>query len=111
MNLEKRIACEKAIARKFINSAIALGYKISVNDGENFVVSRSVDVKSIMHAMFSTDEDHLIVRTAEGKLVGSATFIYGNDGFDVIADHTDTEAFNEIMNHVQPTIERWEKLA
>ena len=78
---------ERAIAERLVTDAIAQGYQVSVNDGEAWVVKRSTDSKAIMAALFSTDEDYIRIRKeGEEGSVGTFTLIYGNDGWDVIAD-------------------------
>lgn len=88
--LKMRIAIEQFIARKTVETLIAANYLISINDGEETVVKRSDDIEHIMRAMFSTDEDYLIVssRADPKRKVGWVKFIYGNSGWDVINDHT-----------------------
>ena len=94
MNIETRIDIEKRIATAAVESFIAAGCAVSVDDGEDVVLKKSVDVAAIIKAMFSTDEDRLIVwrcPTADGgayQRIGWVMFTYGNDGWDVISDNT-----------------------
>jgi len=88
MNVEQRQKIEKKIARKFVKVALANGYTISVdNGGDECELENSTDLRKIMAAMFATDEEHLLL-TKDGKRVGWVYFVYGNDGWDVIADYT-----------------------
>ncbi|EOC0011634.1 hypothetical protein ACI0X9_003319 [Cronobacter turicensis] len=94
MKTETRESMELKIAEATANALIAAGYKISVNDGEATVLKKSDDVKAIIKAMFSTDEDTLLVYCDSSvpgtgmDVVGWVRFIYGNDGWDVINDYT-----------------------
>ena len=84
-------AFEKAIASATIAAILAAGpdHCIDVNDGEEIVLSESRDPSAILAAMFSTDEDYLVVRSGKNaSRDGWIRFIYGNSGFDVINDYT-----------------------
>ncbi len=78
---------ERMIAKRLIQELLAADFLLSVNDGEETVLKRSADKLAIFEAMFSTDEDYLIV-SKDGKKIGWIKMIYGNDGFDVISDYT-----------------------
>ena len=89
MKVELRQQIERAIAREAIKGLLADDYRISVFDGEETTLKDSIDAAAIEAAMFTTDEDQLHVEhlfAAAEK--GWVLFIYGNDGHDVIADHT-----------------------
>ena len=88
MNVQLRQRLERMIARKIIRSALNYGHVISVNDGEKGSGVRSSSVKGILKEMFGTDQDTLMIHTGDGELVGTVMLIYGNTGFDVIADHS-----------------------
>ena len=92
MKVETRQKIERQIARRAAKDLIAAGYKVAVFDGEEIALEASTDVRAIIAAMFSTDEDYLFAMTPgeDGKLkrAGWVRFIYGNTGFDVINDYT-----------------------
>ena len=93
---------ERAIAERLVTDAIAQGYQVSVNDGEAWVVKRSTDSKAIMAALFSTDEDYIRIRKeGEEGSVGTFTLIYGNDGWDVIADWSYSVETEAVMQRIQ----------
>lgn len=50
MNVEKRQRIERRIAREAIKGLLAEGYKISVFDGEETVLTKSVDPAAIEKA-------------------------------------------------------------
>jgi hypothetical protein len=87
---------EARIARKIVKDALANGWTISVNDGEEWVVKRSTDSQTILNAMCSTDSDVLHLRDASGEPFGSIWLVWGNDE-DVISDHSDSEAMADFM--------------
>lgn len=91
MNAQERQRIEQEIARAAAIGLIDAGYCISVFDSEVVVLKRSTSVDSIMDAMFSTDEDVFYVyRPGVAERAGFVHFIYGNDGWDVISDSSES---------------------
>lgn len=88
MKVELRQMIERAIAREAIKGLLADDFKISVFDGEETTLKDSTDAAAIEAAMFTTDEDQFHVTHQYVDEKGWVLFIYGNDGHDVIADHT-----------------------
>lgn len=78
---------EKLIAKRVIADALAAGFALGVNDGEETVLENSTNPDAVLAAMFSTDDDHLLFYK-DGKRVGWVRFIYGNSGYDVVNDYT-----------------------
>jgi hypothetical protein len=87
INNKKRREIELAIARQVILDLLADGYSISLHDGEDIVVSSSTVCTDILNAMFSVDEETLLVYTPEGNC-RMVQFVYGNDGYDVVSDYS-----------------------
>jgi hypothetical protein len=87
MNVEKRIRIEKKIASRLVADAIAAGYSLSVNNGEEVVIRQSRDKAAILAEMFSVDMEHLIYHK-DGVRQGWVYLVYGNGGWDVICDYT-----------------------
>lgn len=87
---------EARIARKIVRDALANGWTVSVNDGEDWVVKRSTDSRAILAALCSTDSDTLLLRDAAGDCIGRIMLVWGNDE-DVISDHSDNEAMSAFM--------------
>lgn len=84
-----RALVERAIARKAIEVLTAAGYTITVDDGDDEPVKRSVVPNDIMEAVFAVDEATLYVHDKpEGKAFAWISFIMGNTGWDVVNDHT-----------------------
>ena len=90
MNLQTRIAIEKRIVHRVVKDALRAGYSVSVFDSEEWTLERSTDFKTIIAAMMTSDEDTIRLRDKEGKNLGIVFFVYGNDGWDVICDHSVT---------------------
>ena len=86
--VKQRIVVERAIIRRACTDLIAAGLTISVFDGEATALKRSTSLPDIMVAIQSTDEDQLLIGDCAGKRIGMICLIYGNDGHDVIADHS-----------------------
>ena len=87
-------AGEARAARKLIRAALAEGWTVSVNDGEETTVRQSDKELAIFDAMCTTGEDIITIHLpVSGKSGGSFYLIYGNDddGSELIADHTDNE--------------------
>jgi hypothetical protein len=89
-------AGERKVARRLIKAAIAAGYSISVNDGEDWTVRRSVKLKAIEDALCTTGEDTLLLcaanpsKTVGWHGVGSFYLVFGNakDGSELLSDFT-----------------------
>jgi hypothetical protein len=87
----KLISIETQIIQATVNALRAHGYLLGVNDGEVTTIKRSVDVREVLRAMRTTDEDYLLVYSSMTRArIGWVRFIYGNgnDGLDVISDYT-----------------------
>jgi hypothetical protein len=83
---------ERAIAHEIIKLALAHGYSVTVHDdyegqGED-TVFHSRDMTEITNALRTTEGDQLRIHGVDGRLFGIVTLIYGNEGFDVIADYS-----------------------
>ena len=89
MGLKLRQRIERRIARKIIQSALATGYAVSINDGEETTVKRSRKLAPCMRALFTTDEDRIYLHHDGNESAFSWIYlVYGNDGWDVINDYT-----------------------
>lgn len=101
---------EARAARKLVKAALAAGYCISVNDGEEWTVKRSTNAREIIDALCTTGQDVIRLRDpADGAAIGSFCLIYGNDpdGGELISDHTDNNVCNALYKsayHVKTTI-------
>lgn len=108
MEYKQRHAIECRIAKAAADALIASGFTISVNDGGETVLKDSTSWAAIKAAMFSTDEDYFYVtrKVGEQTVKGWIHFVYGNDGWDVLADHT-----TNLEETLTPATELAEKIA
>ena len=99
-----KIRCWERNARKIVIAAINAGFSVGVNDGEETVLKHSRNVNEIMRALFSTDEDYLLIYKDQKKATdhfGWVYLIYGNGIDDVVNDYSTNldpifmEAINE----------------
>ena len=97
MEISTRQMIEKGIAKRAVRAAIEAGYTVSLWDGGEWTVKRSSKLPEVIRAMFTVDEESLEFRNAEGGLIGTAWFVYGNDGWDALADYTATETMERLL--------------
>jgi hypothetical protein len=107
--LAKRIRIEGRICAALVDALLAKDCTVSVNDGEEWVVKRSTDKGTIINALFSTDEDRIVARDADGTLRGSWYLVYGNDGYDVISDYSANDFADAIWEELRPVIDKAEE--
>ena len=74
---------EMKIATQVVDDALAAGYVVSVQDGEEITVTRSSDRNEILGALRTTDVDRLYIH--DGDKTYWVLLIWGNDA-DVISD-------------------------
>ncbi len=86
VSFEQRKKWARSVVRRVVKDALAAGYQLKVVNGEEQgkILSTS---KKVLAAMFAVDEEHLCFYK-DGKVKGSVFFVYGNDGWDVICDHS-----------------------
>ena len=86
----RRQQVEMLIAGKLVRTLLKAGYLISVWDGEAYGIKRSSTASHIILALRTTDVDVLYCRKDTNGVIESAcvTLVYGNDGYDVISDHS-----------------------
>ena len=93
-----RIANEKKAVKKVVEKTLRMGYMISLYDGEEYSVKRSIDKAHILANIYQTDMDRMFFRYREtGESVGSVLFVYGNSASEVCADWSDNAEVNAIL--------------
>jgi hypothetical protein len=97
---------ELPIARKLVDTILARGFSISVNDGEETVLIRSKNKAEILEAMASTDHDWLYVFDGNDHRLGAIMIVWGN-GTDIITDWVGTDLMDQLC---KPATELAEKL-
>lgn len=110
MNIKERIKIEKRIVRKLIRVMKANGWDAyAVNDGEEF--HRVRGEKKICEHAFGVDECSIYFENKALTYVGDdgktdcvghhVYLVFGNDGWDVIADYSygtaERDTFNKVM--------------
>ena len=76
---------ELAIITAAVEDLLAEGFRLTVDDGgEEAAIEQTVP--AIIDALTAVDEAVLYVY--KGKAVGMIDFVFGNDGYDVIADNS-----------------------
>jgi len=104
----KLISIETQIIKATIDTLLAHGYLLGVNDGEMTTVRRIANHDTLLTAMRTTDEDYLLVfdpRTL--AQIGWVRFIYGNDDTEVINDYTTN--LEPVMAPIFTMIDKYEK--
>ena len=76
---------ERAVVLKLIDTLLAAGFKLSVNDGQE-LHPWTTDRAAVIDAIMNTDEDNL--RAHSDELRGFVYLVYGNSGWDVICDYS-----------------------
>lgn len=106
--LAKRIATEKRIITLTVRTLIAAGFELTVNNGDDEELpSHSRKAKEVLAVMHETDDEYLIARKpGSERNFGWVRFVYGNDGWDAICDHT-----CNLTNALAPVLALSDKLA
>jgi hypothetical protein len=97
ITVEHLIEIERAIIERLVSDALFFGYSVSHSDGEALTVSRSRDTAPIMTQLHACDEEGLLFYDEEGGRVGAVSLVYGNGGYDVIADYTVNERMTALV--------------
>lgn len=85
--IAKRQRIERAIVTRVVKDALKAGYRLSVDDGgDELALTDSTSQKAVLDALMNTDDDRLIFDREDHR--GVVWFVYGNDGWDVIADYS-----------------------
>ncbi len=98
ITVERLIEIERAIIERLVSDALFFeGYSVSHSDGEAITVSRSRDIAPIMAQLHACDEEGLFFYDEDGGRVGAVSLVYGNGGYDVIADYTVNERMTALV--------------
>jgi hypothetical protein len=99
---------ERKIATKLIDTALAAGATVSVNDGEQTTLSWSTDRTAIFEAMATTDEDVIRVSLPDTTKPIMVYLIYGN-GADLISDSSSSPAAQAFLKPIEDYAEQLAK--
>ena len=94
------LAYERAIVDRLIRGGLERGYLVSVNDGEEWALSKSSDYAAITAEVAATDVTILRftdpAQADRTKGCGNVLLIHGND-LDVVSDHTDNDMIADLV--------------
>lgn len=93
-----RQALERRIVGMIVQDAIAQGYAVALDNGEETITAKHLD--DLMAEIMATDEEKLTFYK-DGQPVGAVWLVYGNDGFDCMADHTDNKETRAIIRRAE----------
>lgn len=65
--MNAQLTLETQIAHSVVDALLAAGYSVGINDGEETIVSRSLDREEIFAAMRTSDEDYVFAYTPDVK--------------------------------------------
>jgi len=100
---------EKRNVRAIVKAALANQWFISVNDGEEWTIKQSKDYNVINQALFTTDEDILLLRDNDGVKIGTIYLVYGNDPDEVVSDYgASKDNFASFEAFLDPIIDSFE---
>lgn len=90
---------EQAVARRLVKSALKMGYRVSVHDGEDWSPP-SDEFFVIWDDLGEMDEDNIILFDANDTRVGWIMLVWGNepDGSELISDHSSNDAIDAVVD-------------
>lgn len=93
---------ERAIIKTIIEDALDQGYVVAHHDGEEYTayslgMGKATATDRIMEELYATDEEFLVFFRGRSK-AGWVKLVYGNDGHDVVADHTDSQEIERLLS-------------
>ena len=113
MSLPTPREMEDEIVNQLVTDLLAAGLAIKV---ENTIDSNGLDMittrdKTLILNNLGHMEEQAIEAydTTQGRRVGFWFLVYGNDGYDVIADHSDTPEVEKLMKTVNLMIEEYQE--
>lgn len=82
---------ETLTAHALVDRILAAGYTVSIFDGEDWSIRHSTNADRIKAELHATDEEQIVVRTPDRKLVGTIWLVWGNSPEELVADCSDNE--------------------
>ncbi len=98
---------DHVVSTACVYSLLGKGYKLSVYSEEGVEVEDSTDAVDVLTTMFNLDSCALR-GSKGGKDVVSLFFVYGNDGYDCIADSATNRATTKFCKELEPLLEYFE---
>jgi hypothetical protein len=99
--VKHRQAIEKKIVSIIVTDALAQGYTVAIDNGGDEPTDKMSDFKTIMAETMHTDEEALRFFDRNGVYIGSVFLVYGNDGFDAIADYSARDEIVKILGRAE----------
>lgn len=99
---------DHAVSTACVYSLIGKGYKLTVYSEEGTEVQDSTDAVDVLTTMFNLDSCTL--RGRKDKEVVTLLFVYGNDGYDCIADSATNRATTKFCKELEPLLDYFEDL-
>ena len=105
MNIE---SMEREIVKALVTEAFKRGFtKVIIDNGGGFVERITCfNLEEVMASIRQTDEEHMFFDHPSDARKPCVYLVYGNDGYDVIADHS--SSLNEMIDTIQPLIDTLE---
>ena len=86
--LRARIKVERQIITRAITDALKAGFALNLDYGDGDVLPEpSTNRQTVLAGIMQGDDDR-VYYYKDGKCVGWAWFVYGNDGWDALSDYT-----------------------
>lgn len=89
--VKARQRIEIAIAKAFVDAALAAKYSIVIDNGDGNEQPAEQTTDAVLKIMFQTDDEYVYLThgDATGDIIEAwVHFVYGNDGWDVISDYS-----------------------
>lgn len=105
----RRMAMERQLAEAVVDALLAAGFELAINNGgDEDEVERTRDREKLMGGLLLADDDH-IFPYRDGRRFGFVHLVYGNSGWDTLADNTtNLEEFIGTGTAVQKLINAFE---
>lgn len=97
---------DHTISTACVYSLLGKGYKLSVYSEGVAEVKDSTNAVEVLTTMFNLDSCTL--RGRKDKNVITLLFVYGNDGYDCIADSSTNRATTKFCKELEPLLEYFE---
>ena len=107
----ERQSLEYIVINKIVSDALKAGYKLSVwygnenGDESDYGIQRSTDAARILDEIQACDEEWLLIHDHLDRQIGYFYLVYGNGGWDVIADYRDNAVCNALWEQAEPLID------
>ncbi len=99
---------DHVVSTACVYSLLSKGYKLTLYSEEGVEVKDSTDAVDVLTTMFNLDSCTL--RGRKDKEVVTLLFVYGNDGYDCIADSSTNKATTKFCKELEPLLEYFEDL-